>query len=662
MNANPQLVIGTAGHIDHGKSSLVRALTGIDPDRLPEEKARGITIDLGFAHARVDECDLYFVDVPGHERFIRNMVAGATGIDVALLVVAADDALMPQTREHAELLAVLGVRRCVIVLTKMDLVDEDWAGQVEAEARELLARLGLSVLASVRTAAPTGRGMDDLRALLAQIARGPAPATADATTTPTWFRLPVDRCFSVPGRGTVVTGSVWHGRVHEDDELELWPAGRAVRVRDLQTHNDARSAAAGRMRLALNLANVTLQEVRRGCELATPGYLAATRRFDARLSALRMPGRTPRTTMRVRLHIATSEVLAEVRLHPETPQPAPAGENSLADELGALQRACFAQIRTAEPIVCTAGQRFVLRDESASRTLGGGAVLDPLAPAWTSKQLPTAIELARLSEAAPLHRVRELLRRDGWGTATDARLAARGGLADAQIAAALRQELLQSGELLLFESGGEWVTPSRAIVEQAAAGLSDRLKALLAENPRWTGIPRAEWAGWMPRACPERLRPALADFLLAQRRFAVANGFVRPLGAEGGLADADQELLDAMLSEIEAGGFQPPPLSALKSVNPRNARRARELIQLATARGLLVRFDDELWMTAQRWSIAAALVANAIRERGPLTVADIRTLLSSSRKYIVPLCEAFDAAGITRRSGDLRGLGSKAPP
>ncbi len=304
-----QIVIGTAGHIDHGKSRLVLALTGTDPDRLAEEKDRGMTIDLGFAVLRAEDATVYFVDVPGHERFIRNMVAGATGVDVALLVVAADDSVMPQTREHAELLSLLGVRRCVVVLNKMDLVDDEWADAVEEEVRDLLGSLNLEPLRVLRASAESGRGIDELRTCLLSLAR-----SDDQPQTSGWFRLPIDRAFSITGRGTVVTGSVMHGAAAPGDELELWPAGKLVRLRDLETHRAHAGRAAGRMRLGANLASIPLTDVQRGCELATPGYLEASRFLDVEIEWLTMPGKTRRQNIRLRLHLATRELLAELRL------------------------------------------------------------------------------------------------------------------------------------------------------------------------------------------------------------------------------------------------------------------------------------------------------------------------------------------------------------
>jgi selenocysteine-specific elongation factor len=646
MPGSPQLVVGTAGHIDHGKSRLVWMLTGVDPDRLPEEKVRGMTIDLGFGYARIDECDIWFVDVPGHERFIRNMVAGATGVDLALLVVAADDSVMPQTGEHAELLAWLGVERCIVAVTKIDLVDDAWADQVEQEARELLASVGIQPLAAVRTSAETGRGFDELRRILATHARhGGREAQRGG---PRWFRLPIDRSFSVAGRGTVVTGSVAHGAVSSGDELELLPAGRRVRVRDIQSHNEQRTAAAGRMRLAINLANVAVDEVGRGCELVTPGYLEPTRRFDARIVSLRMPGRARRQALRVRLHSATSEVLATVRFLD------PLGDTTV--------RHAFAQVHAERPIVLTWGQRFILRDESATRSLGGGRVLRPIARAWSARRPPDAGGLARLAGDDVRGRLEELIRGDDLAGADAKRLAGRAALGDANEAAELCAALTTAGRIARFEIAGSPLWIHLDVLRTLATQVDARLKRYLDANPRLPGVAKTEWPAWLPRTCPQRLRAPLAQWLIDRGHVALADGYVVSRGRAASMSPEDQRLYESMLAEFEAAAFQPPALEALKCCSPGVARRLAELIKLGVARGRLVRIADGMWLHERRWRELASLVVDAIRQRGPLSVSDIRTLLHSTRKYVVPLVEALDAAGITRRAGDLRALGGKARP
>lgn len=642
MTEQPQLIVGTAGHIDHGKSRLVWALTGTDPDRLPEEKARGMTIDLGFAHLQIDECDIWFVDVPGHERFIRNMVAGATGVDLALLVVAADDSVMPQTREHAEVLSLLGIEQCLVALTKMDLVDDEWADAVEQEVVELLERLRITPLRIVRTSAETGRGLDELRGALAETAR----RNREQEGGYQWFRLPVDRAFNVAGRGTVVTGSVLHGAVKLEDELELWPAGRPVRVRGLQRHSEGTETAFGHMRLALNLAGVSLEEVKRGCELAAPGYLETTRRMDVWLAALRMPGKITRRHIRLRLHIATSEVLAELRLH------AAPNDLTIRDEFG--------QLNLREPIVASWGQRFILRDESGSRTLGGGRVLRPVARPWTGKRPVNVEGLRVLLDGGPKQRLEEVIRASEWRIGDDKRLATRAGLPRGERVAGRCAQLIEEGTVIPLAAGA---TPSYVHASHMAAiaeWAEKRLKRYLAENPRSPGVGRSEWPTWMPRACPEKLRPALADWLLANGKVALADGYVVPPGHAGAMSREDQALFDALLAEMEAARFQPPGPAQMTSLAGLIPKRARELINLAVAKGRLIRVADDLWLHENCRRDLVAIVTSAIKERGGVTVADIRTLLDSTRKFVVPIVEYLDAQGITRRMGDNRVLGPHA--
>lgn len=665
-----QLVVCTAGHIDHGKSRLVQALTGTNPDRLPEEQARGMTIDLGFAHLAVDGADIHFVDVPGHERFIRNMVAGASGVDVALLVVAADDSVMPQTREHAELLRLLGVSRCVLVVTKTDLVDEGWAAEVEAEGRGLLDGLGLSPVACVRTSAESGRGLEELKRVLAAEARREVGRPGAAG----WFRMPIDRAFLVKGRGVVVTGTVTHGALRADEGLELWRTaldkGRAgsrfaeglnlaaagsadvsewcvqTRVRGLQSYHAALDAAAGRMRLAVNLAHVELEDVGRGCELATPGYLTAAVRFDAWIHALTIPGRGVRDRLRVRLHIAAADVLAQVRL---------AGVAEGGRYAGA------AQVRTAVPIVAEWGERFILRDESGARTLGGGEVLRCPAPRWTVRAPLDVAALERLRTGAAADRVEEVIRGHGWTEVSGRQLAAQGGVRSEAEASAARAGLVERRRVVRLWGGSTEAHVHRDVLERARAAVQARLARELETNPRMPGVARGEWTGWMPRACPPRVRPLLAGWLLEVGAFVSSDGYVLPRGHRAALSGEDEALYEAIVREYEEGAYQPPSVEGLRCRTERNARRVGELVKLAVARGRLVSVGGGLLLHGERARQMAGRVAAAIRERGPLAVSDIRTLLDSSRKFVVPLVEHLDAIGVTRREGDLRVIGPNAP-
>ncbi len=639
MDTAPRLIVGTAGHIDHGKSRLVHALTGVHPDRLPEEQARGLTIDLGFAHTRLDDADIWFVDVPGHERFLRNMVAGAAGVDLALLIVAADDSVMPQTREHAEILQLLGVDRTILVITKCDLVDQEWVDAVASEAQELLESLQLPHSATVHTSVETGTGLDTLRTALVTAARQPS----GRRDTRSWFRLPIDRSFTVPGRGTVVTGSLMHGSVEPNAELELWPGPRRVRVRDLQTHRAHADRAAGRMRLAVNLANVAVKDAWRGCELATPGYLCEARCMDVFVRSFRMPGKRIRQKPRVRVHLATRELRAELRWAQ------PADQERLHDT--------FAQLRLTEPIVASWRQPFILRDDAGERTLGGGFVLRPSSTPWSSGRGAQAPVLTTLRDGKPKERVEAAVRLAGWASMPDERLATAAGLADASESRRVLASLRDRGIVHELREGTRVIHVHAVVLAEIADQLRTRVDTYLESHRRIAGVPRGEWPGWMPRSCPGAFHGALAVWMVEKGPFRVDNNHVVPAGKRLELPPEDQRMLDAILSELAAGRFQPPTIEALPSWSAKKARRIAELVDLAAARGLVKRLGKDLWLHGDLWQEGCRKVSTEIHRRGPMTVSAIRELLGSSRKYIVPLVEQLDAAGITRRVGDVRELG-----
>ena len=354
------LILGTAGHIDHGKTALVKALTGIDCDRLPEEKARGITIDIGFATLDLGEFRLGIVDVPGHERFIKNMLAGATGVDLALLVIAADDSIMPQTREHLEILRLLGLKHGLVALTKCDLVDATTRAVVELEVRGLVEGTFLETATIVPTSAHSGMGIDELKSAIANICR-----QVEQRTGTEWFRMAIDRAFTVQGHGTVVTGSVTSGSVRIEEELEWQPRGEKVRIRSLQNHDQSVNEVHRGMRAAINLAGVKLEDVERGQELGAPGYLVPSRVLTVRLHCLADSKRPIKHRASVRFHVGTAEIMGTVALLDcDAIKPGDWG---------------FAQLFLENPANATWGQPFVIRGPSAMQTLGGGQVLQPVA-------------------------------------------------------------------------------------------------------------------------------------------------------------------------------------------------------------------------------------------------------------------------------------------
>ena len=360
-------ILGTAGHIDHGKTSLIRALTSINTDRLPEEQRRGMTIELGFAHLEIDDLRFGIVDVPGHERFVKTMVAGATGIDLALIIVAADDSVMPQTVEHVDILNLLGVDRAVVAVTKIDVVDGDMVDLVVEEIGELLAGTPLAGSPIVPVSSVTGAGLDAIKREIASVARG---AGAPIRNRP--FRMCIDRVFTVAGRGTIVTGSVHRGTVDAGDTLEVWPGGHTCRVRGLQTHGREEAHLGSGERAAINVSGIDREDLQRGSDLATPGYLNPSPMMDARITVLASHPRPLKSASVVRLGIGTVEVpVRVVLLEGDRLEPGASG---------------FAQIRCGQPLTAALGQRFILRDDAATRTIGGGTVLrDAVDAGWTRR-------------------------------------------------------------------------------------------------------------------------------------------------------------------------------------------------------------------------------------------------------------------------------------
>src|SRR5947209_810529 len=422
------LILGTAGHIDHGKTSLVKALTGIDCDRLPEEKARGITIDIGFATLDLGEYRLGIVDVPGHERFIKNMLAGATGIDLAVLVIAADDSVMPQTREHLEILRLLGLRHGAIALTKCDLVDETTREVAELEIRDLVQGTFLESAPLIPTSAQTGTGIPELKAAIAE-----ACATVEQRAGKQWFRLAIDRAFIVQGHGTVVTGSVTSGSVRVGDEVEWQPRGGRVRVRSLQNHDTAVEEIHRGQRAAINLAGVHHEDVVRGQELATPGYLVPSRVLTVRLHCLADARRPIKHRASVRFHLGTAEVMGTVALLDcDAVQPGAWG---------------LAQVFLEEPVTATWGQPFVVRGPSATQTLGGGQVLQPAARKVRRRHLEILERIEQLWTGDAERRALTVAWFGGFGGFTHADLVRGANVAPDQ-AEALIARLKERGDLV----------------------------------------------------------------------------------------------------------------------------------------------------------------------------------------------------------------------
>jgi selenocysteine-specific elongation factor len=606
-------VIGTAGHVDHGKSTLVRRLTGIDPDRFAEEKRRGLTIDLGFAWLPLpSEREVGVIDVPGHERFVRNMLAGAGGVTVCLFVVAANEGWMPQSAEHLAILDVLGVSSGVVALTKADTVDEETLALAAAEAEERLGGTTLAGIPVVPCSATTGRGLDELVAALddAVSATPPPPDTASA-------RLWVDRVFTIAGAGTVVTGTLMRGSLAAGDEVEIAPEGRRARIRTIQSHKKELSTVAPGNRVALNLAGLARQGAERGDAVVRPGSWRATQLVDVSLRVLpqAVTGSDVALTEKGAhlLYAGSAETPVRLKLLGTTKvQP---GERA------------FAQLRLASPLPLARGDRFVIRDAGRVLTLGGGTILDPLPGD------------ARRSDVARLRLLEELAAGDD-AAALVSLVRAAGGL-DVEEAAFRSGARSADGVVRL----GSWVVTEERRAEIAESVLL-ALHSHHRDRPLERGMPREVLK--QSALLPSDVFDALLDGI---EGVAQEGALVRETSHSVAFAPAQEEARRKVLDEIESAGFTPPLAKEL--------RADRALLRALLDNGDLVAVGD-FYLTRTQAESARRQVSTALEGSEGLTVAQIRDLLGTTRKYAVPMCEWLDAEGVTRRRGDLRVPGPRA--
>jgi selenocysteine-specific elongation factor len=630
------LILGTAGHIDHGKTSLIRALTGVDTDRLPEEKKRGITIELGFAELELGDVRLGIVDVPGHERFVRNMLAGATGIDVALLVVAADDSVKPQTREHLDILRLLDLSSGVIALTKCDVADADWIDLVETEVRDLTAGTFLKDAPLVRTSAHTGEGIDALKTALTDAA---ARASENAVEGGP-FRMAIDRTFSIAGHGAVVTGSVQSGAARLGDVLVIEPVGIEVRVRGLQNHDRTVEEIHRGQRAAINLAGVHHDQLGRGQELASAGHLKPSTLITARLDLLPSANRPLKNRTRVRVHVGTAELLASVvLLSCERLEPGESG---------------FVQFYLREPAVTVWNQPLVVRSESPVHTIGGGVVLDPAAGRLRRSESQRIARVAELGSADPLVRASAALYFAGLSGWRPADLARTAGVADFDAAA---EALRAGGDLVEIElSPTRRLSIHRRTLEELGERAERVLTRLHAEFPLQRSIERTR----LEHQFRYLESPALLDKLLEQM---AADGRVQ-LSARGialaghgpQLSKREQQLIEEIIAQFRAAGLKPPSVADVRKAATRNQASVPQLVALAAAEGSLVQISPDIFLHAESEQQLRATLAEELSGGKGLTMSEIREHLATTRKYAVPICEYLDQAGFTRREGDLRYL------
>ena len=633
------IIVGTAGHIDHGKTALVRALTGTDTDRLPEEKQRGITIDLGFAELELGDVRYGFVDVPGHERFVKNMLAGASGIDLVLLVIAADEGIMPQTREHFDICRLLKVERGLVAITKTDLVDEEMLEIVRAEVSEFVSGTFLDRAPIVGVSSRNGEGIEELRNALAATASSVKPRTSLHVA-----RLPIDRSFAVKGFGSVVTGTLASGKIREGDEVELLPEGRRLRVRGVQSHGRKVTEANSGRRTAVNLAGIDHHEVRRGMLLTEPDVLCPAQSFDAEVEVLSDSAGPLRTRQRIRVHIGTAEVLARVVVV--------AGPLIHPGEKG------FVQLRLESPVAAILGERFIVRSYSPQETIAGGSILGSSEARFRRRNAPELSEILLSLSAAltdPSETLRLLIERSADRGQSRAEIRAITGWSNNTVDEAIAK--LKAGDLILDSSG---VYSSRANVALLERRVLRFVECMHEADRVAQAIPLEKVRADVFRSVRPEVEKAVLNILTSGGKLAVEGDAVRLVGRAARLSESEGAALTHLRNTFETAGLDVPKPDDIIENSASNTGADKEavkkLFQQLLSSGELVRVNPEIVISSK---ILDGLIerVRVFADRSPdrlIDVAKFKEIAGVSRKYAIPLLEYFDQRRITARRGDKR--------
>ena len=635
-----ELIVGTAGHIDHGKTQLVKALTGTDTDRLPEEKQRGITIDLGFAELKLDDVHFGFVDVPGHERFVKNMLAGASGIDLVLLVIAADEGIMPQTREHFDICRLLQVEKGVIAITKTDLVDKEVLDLVRLEIDELVQGTFLDGAPVVDVSAKTGEGVNELKTALLEIGR-----SVHARSDELIARLPIDRSFSIKGFGTVITGTLASGSVAEGEELELLPVGKNVRVRGVQTHGEkVRKSVAGR-RTALNLAGIEHSQAERGMLLAEPGVLRAGQIFDAIVEVLANAPRPIRSRQRVRLHIGTAEILARIAVIGEKQEILPGEKGNI-------------QLRLESPLAAILGERFILRSYSPQITVAGGSILGIAREKFRRRDVgPLQKFLSKLGQAIDdKKQILKLLIDDSRERGISiAELCSITGLKN-EILRYAADELL--AEKSVLESEGTFI--ALPYFRELKPHVLEEIDRFHKSDPLAKGLALKLLSERIFKYLRPEIERAILQDLTSAGEIVIENDVARLAAFSNQLTDEEKKTLEFLRSVYLKAGLEVPRLEdVLKSASHEtgvNVAGTRKLFQKLLDSGEIVKINEDFYFSnAVIQDLIERLKAFAAKSADrSIDVAQFKDMAGVSRKFAIPLLEYFDQSRITARQGDKR--------
>jgi selenocysteine-specific elongation factor len=634
-----RIIVGTAGHIDHGKTSLVKALTGIDADRLKEEKERGITIDIGFADLVIGDIHFGFVDVPGHERFVKNMLAGAHGIDLVMLVVAADESVMPQTREHFDICRLLEVKSGLVVITKADLVDDELLQLAEAEITDYVAGSFLEGAPILKVSSRTGQGIDDLKETLAVLGAKVAERDNSAVA-----RLPIDRVFTIKGFGTVVTGTLIAGQIRAGDELELLHSvERRTRARGLQVHGQGTREARAGERTAINLQGVGVAGIERGQVLAPAGRLRSSSMFDVRLHLLKSAPRPLRNRSRVHLHTGTAEIMARVVLLGQS-------------ELGAGS-SCYAQLRLESPALALPNDHFIIRSSSPAVTIGGGIIIDAHPVKHRLRDGAQVVgQLEKLAKADEIERIAIFVEMAGVHGMSHAEIAARSGSSDEVIKHAA-ETITKSHRAVAIANN-----PLQLIATPAFEDLAKRVRVLLKEfhqkSPLESGIGREELRERIFAHLHQEIFRAVIGYLINRNEVAAEKDLLRLATHRVALSPEDQAAKNHLEAVYAQAALQPVSLEeVIARTGPQfeiDPRRAQRFAQMLINSGELVRVSDLIFHRSALESLRETLRRFKAEKGSRIDVGEFKDLTGVSRKYAIPLLEYLDRQRVTRRVGDAR--------
>lgn len=633
-------IVGTAGHIDHGKTALVKALTGIDADRLPEEKRRGITVDLGFAELSIGDVHFGFVDVPGHEKFVKNMLAGASGVDLVILVVASDEGVMPQTREHFEICRLLGIKGGIIALTKSDLVDAETLQLARMDVAELVAGSFMENAPVLSVSSRTGDGVDDLSKKLVEIA-GQIVRHDDEMVT----RLPIDRSFSVKGFGAVVTGTLGSGEIVEGQEMELLPDKKKIRVRGLQTHGQTVDRAVSGQRVAVNLGGIDHSRVSRGMVLSELGVLQPVQIIDAYVEVLKSAGRPLRSRQRVRIHLGTVEALARIQIL------------NAVDEINSGE-ADFAQIRLEVPVTAVPGERFIIRSYSPQATIAGGKVIDLLAAKHRSRDRESVRGVLGdllLVEGDHNRTIQILVSAAATAGMSFSQVQTRTGLRSDAVRTAIDQMV---GEGLIIDAKGIFIAKKH--FGDLSQSLKENLNLFHKAEPLARGISREKLREAVFSLSRPEIFDAVIDFLAAAGEIQVDKDIIRLASHRSDLSPELAALRDRILDHYSNARLEVKKLDEIltdaAAATANSQQEARKILQMSLDSNELVKVTDEFYFASNVIDDLIARIRQMAAESGDrvIDVPKFKEIAGVSRKYAIPLLEYFDREHVTARVGDKR--------